>query len=152
VTNEPSRPATPDRTRLDDVPEKTIAIAKASYDRCCERADFFVCFYRNFFQNCPGVEPMFAQTDFERQNKLLRHAIGLLLIFPNQPADEPTILSRVAERHGPTDLNIDPELYPGFVESLVQTVAEHDAEFDTAVEDAWRRTIAPGIAYMLERR
>ena len=29
--------------------------------RCCGHADFFVCFYRNLFWNCPGVEPMFAQ-------------------------------------------------------------------------------------------
>jgi hypothetical protein len=72
----------------------------------------------------------------------------LLLIFPNQPPGEPTILSRVAERHGPNDLNIDPELYPGFVMSLVQTVAEHDPEFDEAVEAAWRSAVAPGIAYM----
>jgi hemoglobin-like flavoprotein len=134
--------------RATDAPAESIAVAKASFDRCCEHADFFICFYRNFFRNCPGVEPMFASTDFERQHRLLRHAIGLLLIFPNQPPGEPTILSRVAERHGPRDLNIDPELYPGWVTSLMQTVAEHDPEFDELVESAWRRVIAPGIAYM----
>jgi hemoglobin-like flavoprotein len=138
----------PDHPRTPDAPAELTAAAKASFDRCCEQADFFVSFYRNFFRNCPGIESMFAHTDFERQHKLLRHAIGLLLIFPNQPPGEPTILSRVAERHGPGDLNIDPDLYPGFVESLVQTVAEHDPEFDEAIEAAWRRAIAPGIAYM----
>lgn len=142
----------PDHAHTASVPTETIGIAKASFDRCCDRADFFVSFYRNFFRNCPGIEPLFARTDFERQHKLLRHAIGLLLIFPNQPAGEPTILSRVAERHGPSDLNIDPDLYPGFVESLIQTVAEHDPEFDATVEASWRLTIAPGIAYMQQAR
>lgn len=91
---------------------------------------------------------MFAQTDFERQGRLLRHAIGLLLNFPNQPNGEPTILSRVAKRHGPAELNVPADMYPGFVESLIQTVAEHDPEFDRSIESAWRATIAPGIAYM----
>lgn len=138
----------PDHPHTAEDPADATAIAKASFERCCEQADFFICFYRNFFRNCPGVETMFARTDFERQHKLLRHAIGLLLIFPSQPPSEPTILSRVAERHGPADLNIDPDLYPGFVDSLLQTIAEHDPEFNETVQASWSSAIAPGIAYM----
>ncbi len=139
-----------DPTPLASVPIEMSAIAKASFERCCAHGDFFICFYRNFFKNCPEVEPMFRRTDFKRQHNLLRHAIGLLLIFPNQPADEPTILTRIAERHGRQDLDVDPSLYTGFVTSLLQTVAEHDPEFDPDIEAAWRHTIAPGIAYMQE--
>ena len=139
-----------DPTPLASVPIETSAAAKASFERCCTHGDFFICFYRNFFKNCPEVEPMFQRTDFDRQHKLLRHAIGLLLIFPNQPPDEPTILTRIAERHGKQDLDIPPSLYPGFVRSLLQTVAEHDPQFGPDVEAAWRHTVAPGIAYMQE--
>lgn len=148
---EQAQSTAPNQGRPEGVPAATMAIAKASYDRCCLKPDFFVCFYRNFFKTCPGVEKMFAKTDFERQHKLLRHAIGLLLIFPNQPEEEPTILSRVAERHGPSDLKVSRDLYPGFVASLLKTVAEHDDDFDETVEEAWRLTVAPGIAYMAER-
>jgi hemoglobin-like flavoprotein len=133
------------------VDEAAQTAAKASFDRCCARTDFFVCFYRNFFRTCPEVEPLFAHTDFHRQMGLLRHAIGLLLIFPNQPKTEPTVLTRVADRHGRADLDISPEFYGGFVEALLQTVAEHDPAFDDAVDAAWRKTIAPGIAYMQAR-
>lgn len=134
-----------------EVDDGALAAAKASYDRCCAHPDFFTCFYRNFFRNCPEVEPRFARTDFARQRGLLRHAIGLLLIFPRQSRDEPTVLTRVADRHGRGDLDIAPELYPGFVASLIQTVAQHDPEFDETVGGAWRRAIAPGIAYMQSR-
>ncbi len=127
---------------------RAMQTARASYDRCCDAPDFFLCFYRNFFKNCPDVEPKFADTDFRRQHDLLRHAIGLLLIFPGHPTDEPTVLSRLAERHSRRDLNIDPKHYPGFVDSLVETVSEHDPEFTAEVEEAWRHTVAPGIAYM----
>lgn len=131
-----------------DLLKRAMRTAKASYDRCCAAPDFFLCFYRNFFKSCPDVESLFANTDFRRQHDLLRHAIGLLLIFPGHADTEPTLLSRVAERHSRRDLNIDPKHYPDFVDSLVETVREHDPDFTAEVEEAWRHTVAPGIAYM----
>jgi hypothetical protein len=94
---------------------------------------------------------VFAHTDFERLHRLLRHALGLLLTFPGQPASEPNLLARIAERHSRHDLGIDPTLYPFFVDSLVATVRAYDQEFSPAVERAWRRAVAPGIAYMQSR-
>jgi hemoglobin-like flavoprotein len=129
------------------VPPDAIIAAKASFQRCCQAPDFFVCFYRHFFRACPDAEPLFARTDFTRQHKLLQHAIGLLLSFPHQPG-EPNILHRVAERHSRRDLNITPSMYPAFVDSLMETVREHDAECDADTERAWRRAVAPGVAYM----
>jgi hemoglobin-like flavoprotein len=134
--------------RPQQVSDEAMRLAKSSFERCCEVPDFFICFYRNFFRQSPTVEPLFAKTDFTRQHRLLRHAIGLLLIFPHQPVSEPSLLERVATRHSRRDLGIDPSLYPDFVESLIHTVAEHDPEFSSEVEHAWRETIAPGIAYM----
>jgi len=132
------------------VPPDALGLAHASYDRCCSVSDFFPSFYRDFFKRRPDVEAMFAATDFEKQHRLLRHAIGLLLAFPTKPEDGPMLLRRVAERHGRDDLNIDPALYPDWVESLIANVADHDEEFTPAVEAAWRAAIAPGIAFMLD--
>jgi hemoglobin-like flavoprotein len=133
------------------VPPDAITAAKASFRRCCQAPDFFVCFYRHFFRTCPDAEPLFARTDFERQHKLLRHAIGLLLSYPRQQADDPNILRRVAERHSRRDLDIPRSMYAPFVDALMRTVREHDAECDDATEQAWRSTLAPGVAYMQER-
>jgi hemoglobin-like flavoprotein len=130
------------------VDKATTAVAKASYDRCCEAADFLPAFYRNFLAACPQAVPRFAHTDFDRQNKLLRHAIGLLLVFPNQPVKEPTLLARVAERHSRRDLNIALALYGPFIDTLIDTVKQFDREYSRAVEAAWRATVAPGVEYM----
>lgn len=135
----------------EELPRELVDVAKQSFMRCCAAPDFFACFYRNFFRACPEAEPLFVRTNFRRQHKLLRHAIGLLLAFPSQPATEPTILKRVADRHSSRELKIKPSLYAPFVDSLVQTIGEHDPEFDAATEDAWRRTLAPGVAYMQSR-
>ena len=125
--------------------------ASASYQRCCERAGFFESFYRSFLALCPEAAPRFAGTDFARQNKLLQHAVGLLLVFPNQPATRPTVLDRIAERHSRRDLDIPPRLYPPFVESLIATVKQYDPECTSEIEDAWRRTVEKGVAYMVSR-
>ncbi len=133
------------------LPPDLIAVARESFNRCCGAGDFSPGFYRNFFRVCPEAAPLFAKTNFERQHKLLQHAIGLLLAFPNQPRTEPTILTRVADRHSRRELAINPAFHGPFVESLIETVREHDPQFSAVTEDAWRRAIAPGIAYMQSR-
>jgi hemoglobin-like flavoprotein len=134
-----------------EVDRATMAAAKASYDRCGAAEHFFEDFYRNFFFRCPQAKSLFAHTDFERQNNLLRHAFGLLLIFPNQPEREPTILARVAERHSRRELGVDPSMYQPFIDALIDTVRDCDPQFTPAVESAWRRTVEKGVAYMKAR-
>ncbi len=126
-------------------------LASASYQRCCETPQFFQAFYRNFFTACPEAAPRFAKTDFERQHKLLRHALGLLLLFPKQPESDPSLLARVAERHSQRDLNVPPRLYAPFVDSLIATVKQFDPVWTAEVEEAWRRTVEKGVTYMVSK-
>lgn len=133
------------------VSREQIDTAKASYARCSGHPDFIFAFYRNFFRACPRAEPMFARTDLQRQDRLLRHALGSLLIFPDQPEREPNLLTRVAERHSRRDLNVEPSLYGPFVDSLLSTIRDFDPEYSPAVEQAWRATLAKGVAYMMSK-
>jgi len=130
---------------------EAMALARSSYQRASAAPEFFPSFYERFFVIRPETRQLFARTEFERQHKLLRHAIGLLLSFPEEPDGEPTILSRLAERHSRRDLGIDPSLYPPFLESLVDTVKRYDPKYTPAVEQAWRATLAKGLAYMQSR-
>lgn len=130
------------------VAKDTMSLAKASYDRCCQAPDFLQSFYQNFFAACPDAQPRFAGTDFATQIKLLRHAIGLLLIFPNQPNKEPNLLSRLAERHSKRDLDIAPAFYGPFVDALLTSVKQFDGMYSPTVESAWRETLQPGVDYM----
>lgn len=130
------------------VDKATMALAKASYDRCSLAPEFLRTFYRKFLAACPEAEPRFAGTNFEQQTKLLKHAIGVLLIFPNQPNKEPTLLTRLAERHSRRDLDITPAFYGPFVDALLDTVRQFDGSCSATVEAAWRETLAPGVEYM----
>ncbi len=142
---------TPRRPRVSaEVPIDLSAAARASFERCCASADFISTFYRIFFENCPGAEARFAGTDFLRQHQLLLHALRLLLLYPNRPEPEGhDLLRRVAERHSRRDLAIPPEMYPPFVDSLIQAVARFDPEFTPVIEDSWRATIKGGVDYMM---
>ncbi len=131
--------------------ELASALAKASFERCCARSDFVAAFYRHFFANCPGAEARFVGTDLDRQYRLLRHALSLLLLYPSQPRSEPSLLRRVAERHSRRDLDVHPSNYPCFVDCLILTVKEYDAEFTLEIERAWRDTVASGVEYMISK-
>jgi hemoglobin-like flavoprotein len=136
---------------MDETLRDQVASARASFDRSTANSDFFTAFYRRLFELRPEVKPLFAKTDFEKQHRLLRHAIGLLLSFPGQPETEPTILSRIAERHSHRDLKIEPAHYPAFLESLIDTVRRCDPQVSPEIEAAWRGVLAKGFAYMQAR-
>jgi len=133
------------------VDDPAAEAAKASYARCCEEENFFSTFYERFFAACPPARALFAATDFARQHKLLRHAIGTLLIFGHQPESDPNLLTRIAVRHSRKELGVDPAWYPLFLDSLIDTVRTYDPRFGPGVEAAWRTATAKGIAYMQSR-
>lgn len=125
-----------------------ILIAEESYRRC-QGESFFQAFYKRLLSTDAPIHHKFEHTDFDRQNRLLQHGIGLLFIFAKRP--NPTLLERIAERHSSHDLDIPPGLYPHFVESLIQTVREFDPECTDEVEAAWRTAVTPGIDFMRGR-
>lgn len=125
-----------------------LLVAEESYRRC-EGEAFFQAFYDRLLAADPAIPPKFANTDFDRQSKLLQHGIGLLLIFGKRP--NPALLERIADRHAAHDLDIAPSLYPRFVDTLIETVREFDARCTPAVEAAWRAAVAPGIDFMQGR-
>ena len=133
------------------MPKDLVSIAHASYARCCAFPHFFSAFYADLFATCPAARPYFDHTDFEKQHKLVKHGIGLLINFNHEPAGEPNILTRVADRHRRGDLGVDPALYPFFIESFINTARKFDPDFDAEVEAAWRHATAKGVAYMASK-
>jgi hemoglobin-like flavoprotein len=132
-----------------DMTDRHVEIAEESYHRCAGAPGFFSAFYDLLLASDARIPPMFADTKFERQNKLLQHGLGILLIYAKRP--NPALLERIATRHSRGDVGVAPELYPRFVEALVQAVERFDPEFGPEVADAWRHATEPGIAYMQAR-
>jgi len=128
------------------VPHQQVELASASYNRCQKAPEFFRAFYNRFLASDPAIPPYFATTSFDKQEKLLQHGLSMLIIHARR--SNPHLLTRLVERHGPGGLNIPARLYPVFLESLLTTVKEFDSSCDEAVLEAWRVTLAPGVALM----
>jgi hemoglobin-like flavoprotein len=131
------------------MPSADLQIADASYRRCADNPAFYRAFYEYLLASDPRIAPMFARTDFERQHRLLKHGLGLLIIYARRA--NPALLDRLALRHSRNDANVPPELYRYFTAALEHALAAADPEFTPAVAAAWRTTLAPGIAYMQSR-
>ena len=126
-----------------------VQIADASYRRCAETPAFSRAFYEHLLACDPRIPAKFADTDFERQHRLLKHGLGLLIIYAKRP--NPALIERLALRHSRAAADVPPEMYRHFAEALEHAVAKHDPEFSPAVAAAWRTTLAPGMAYMQSR-
>lgn len=124
-------------------------IAQHSYSRCLRSPDFFEVLYERLLESDPSIPPMFAQTEFPKQHKLLQHGLGLLLSYANNP--DPTLLQRIAARHSAGGVDVKPDMYRHFVDALLHAVRVHDPGFDDDIAAAWREAVRPGIEYMQSR-
>ncbi len=75
-----------------------LKVVQDSYARCCAAPDFFQTFYRLLLDSSPVIPVMFGDTDFERQERLVKHGIALLLLYAKR--GNPVLLERIAIRHG----------------------------------------------------
>lgn len=124
-------------------------VAQHSYERCLRHPRFFAVLYDHLLASDPRIPPMFEETEFPRQHKLLQHGIGLLLSYARVPDD--TLLERIAARHSAHGVDVPPDMYAHFVSSLLAAVGEADPSFDEEVEAAWREAVEPGLTFMKSR-
>lgn len=129
--------------------ESAHAVAQQSYARCLQEPDFFASLYALLLASDPAIPPMFERTEFPKQHRLLQHGLGLLLSYGRRP--DPDLLDRIAARHGPRGIDVDPSLYPHFVSSLVEAVRRHDPACTDETAAAWREIVRPGIEFMQSR-
>lgn len=125
----------------------------ASFARCRASAGFFEDFYRRFIDASDEVRAKFANTDMQKQVRMLEDSLLVVAVAVQGEEGSParSDLPRIAARHSQKDLDIRPELYDLFLDRLLDTVRTHDPRFTSAIEAAWRQTMAVGIEYMRSR-
>ncbi|APQ11974.1 hypothetical protein BJP27_10845 [Pseudomonas oryzihabitans] len=90
-----------------------------------------------------------SPTLFDDFFRLLRHGIrNLIRVARSLPA---TRLCQLGESHCRMRLDIGPELYEGWIDCLLATLAQHDLAFDEALREEWRDVLEAGIAVMRRR-
>mgnify|MGYP003628410971 FL=1 len=92
---------------------------------------------------------MFARVDMQKQNDLMKDGIKKLIEYANGNSKAEAELKRVAESHSRSRLGVLPEYYPHWIDSLMETIREHDPATTDEAETAWRQVLAGGIALMI---
>jgi hemoglobin-like flavoprotein len=126
--------------------QEQVMLARASYARCQRSSEFFRRFYERFLASAPEIPGYFTDTKFDKQERLLEHGVMLLLIYAKR--ENPSLLTRITERHGPKGLGIPARLYPKFTASFLATVQQFDPSCDQATLEAWEAALTPGIAFI----
>lgn len=108
---------------------------------------FFADFYNRFLASDIRIKQRFEHTDMEAQKSMLRKSFYSLFSFYIS-ADTDYLLKKIAYTHSRTQLDIPPDLYDIWLESLIESVRLYDPEFNDDVELAWRLVLTPGIVFM----
>ena len=105
---------------------------------------FFARFYDHFLAT-PEVAKMFADTDLQQQQLMLKKSVLHLVTYYATGLLTPD-LQRLAELH--QQLQVAPELLDVWMQALLATLREFDRDTDEVIELAWCWAMAPGLAYM----
>ena len=108
---------------------------------------FFKRFYDKLIGSDPDIEALFSDTDMERQFRMLMQSMTHITSFAaTLEADEE--IDRIAKLHGKDNLKISTEIFDLWLDCLIDTVREHDPEYNHHVETAWKEIMSPGLEYM----
>ncbi|MCC6145348.1 MAG: nitrate- and nitrite sensing domain-containing protein [Candidatus Hydrogenedentes bacterium] len=105
-------------------------------------------FYERFVTSDPRIGPYFLSTDFKKQKSLLRDGVGRALSFSAGDAASVSFVERLGVTHSRAHMNILPELYPFWLNSLMETLAETDPQWNKQLDAQWREALGKTIALM----
>lgn len=108
---------------------------------------FFSQFYRRFIGKSPEVRSRFADVDMDAQIHVLEKSMFHIISFYVSKTNT-EYLQTIARTHNRQQYDIKPEFYDIWLEALVETVEDLDAEYDDALGLAWRLAMMPGIQFM----
>ncbi len=117
-----------------------------SFERCEASGEFSQKFNEIFLSASPEIASYFANTEFSKQRKLLRATVYVMVTRDVEDPKAKDQLQKVGRSHSRSQLNIRPELYNVWLDSLCKTVGEMDPEWGANLENAWRERMQRGIA------
>lgn len=132
---------------------KQVHQVSESYLRFGNSAAFYKDFYQLLLSQSDEIAAMFRDTEWDRQRHLLKSALKSAILFAKEP-DVQLVrmhMDRIAHTHSKERYNVRPELYPIWLDCMIQTISTHDPEYSEALGDAWRATLTPAIKLMISQ-
>jgi len=138
----------PGKNTVPEPVEEAIHRVHASLNRSLADSDFIEIFYEIFMAADAEIRQMFANTEFQRQKKLLRKALLSAVTFAAGGEVARQRLTLIRESHNRAHMNVRPELYPLWVNSLVQAVARCDPDYGPRLDQEWRVVLQPAVDFI----
>ena len=112
---------------------------------------FFQHFYQHFLNTNPDIRKMFEQTVFDKQITMLKNAISMSILFAEKQDElAKDVLTSIRNSHSSRKLNVRPEYYSLWLNSLVETLRVCDSQFNEQLESQWREMMQISIDYIVE--
>lgn len=129
-----------------DVPKAV----RDSFGRVAGEA-FIDAFYQSFLAADPRIAPMFARTDMTQQRRLLGDSLVHVLNFAAGDPQAKSKMELLASTHSMDRLNVDPDFYAVWEDSLLETLQARDPQWNDRLETEWRNQLRPAIDLMTSR-
>ena len=124
------------------------AAINQSFGRAVTAPTFLPKFYETLISSSPDIAEKFANTDLQKQYELLEHSLAMALLFPQDNIVAKQVINKIRESHNRHGLNIAPDLYTNWVDSLMSVLNEVDPEFTPELEQQWRALLKIAIDHI----
>ena len=131
--------------------EEILQTFNDSLKRCQADPMFLTLFYQKFVLSNALVREKFANTDMHNQKMMLHASLYMIMLATQENKAANTYLEQIADRHSKTELDITPDLYGFWLESLIEAVSKIDPEYSEDIEQAWRTVMGYGVDYMISK-
>ena len=112
------------------------------------RPDFAPLFYEKLFSRYPESRPLFSDTNFDEQQKMLQEAIISVVDNANDAGWLKDNLTAMGRRH--VHYGVTEEMYPWVGECLLATLAEIAGDdWSDEIENAWKDAYNAIVGIML---
>jgi len=130
--------------------KEEISKVRLSYGRAISKRQFLDRFYDLFMSSSPIVERKLASTDIAKQQELLSQAVNMVILFPQGNKIARNAINRIRQSHNRDRLDIRPEYYRFWIDSLIVALSEYDPDFNDELDRAWRKVAQEAIDFIAE--
>ena len=122
---------------------------RSSFDRCEANGNFAETFYNNFLNSSPEIAPYFAATDFEKQRKVLRQSVYMMVTNDVADPGMRDMLGNLARIHSRAWRDIHPKLYELWLDGICKAASTLDPEWSEELERKWRARLRDGMQIIM---
>lgn len=115
-----------------------------SYSRISNKSEFYDDFYGGLIQNVEIFEH-FRGVSEARRSFFLKTSLPTLVMSAIGSRVAKKRMNSLAEKHARSQLNVDPELYEFWHDTLMALLPKYDDELDEELELLWSSAIRKGI-------